>query len=803
MIEDLIIFCLRFLLEDIDHLLVVTGLEYNRACTMGRRSSMWLWQCFLAVLYYWSCGHLSLATDDTITNNNNNNNNNKFHTQNQKRENHRGYILIDKVPPNPQILQNHLRHHKPQASSLFLDATNKIDTNPVVSTPEQSPTSTLTSSITDMTPIPPGPTTSALFSASPIARHTNKEAIRMSIKKHSSASTTSTSSSDGKKIKPIKKKLPNSAGTPVSSVREYSYDFTHQQRKKHVRASHLRKNTSNKPYYSGRPIDFLREYGMYYRLFDQFFNTSMESVIAEKVVGGLMGGFDGTWHGSSGIETTHATRDYSLLSTKLDTTAKLMNTSHYELNFEYVTPIHDVEIIRFNNRFRFGDDINDRFMTIGFDVDPWLETTEDGKYYIYFVGLQTGLPLANYTCDFSYPEVVQSVVEIEYNTINVYDMVTKNNIIRCSLPPTIVQAVNHRLPHIVLNFTQHIMVDVNITTTSTYGSMTTTIQELQSRTLLWDITLSPSHYLDKRNFHYSLQTMVDNLEDPMLHEWLVYNIMLGVDHFYIYYNAVTSVGIKDTSKLRPFLDANIVTLIYYPYHHTVHFNCIQHSGLNSHLRNYGGYNRWVGYWDVDEYFLPSEEILEQLGHNNTSNNATHNSLLRHLVYTFATHSTSAIIFNSMEMECEPEVASYNYYNGGNNVLEVHVDIFNTSITTVHSDAVVASKKRVAVTTHCPREGFVFLESQKGHGKMLIRPSVVYELSSPHRLNQDNIVWTTPDNTGLIRHFNRFRYTAVLVARKHYNVELIESRDTLRSFTLLQLKELLGVSGRKVTALPAL
>jgi len=53
-----------------------------------------------------------------------------------------------------------------------------------------------------------------------------------------------------------------------------------------------------------------------------------------------------------------------------------------------------------------------------------------------------------------------------------------------------------------------------------------------------------------------------------------YNILLGVEHFYVYYNAhsVLHDPKLEQSQLKSFLAANPITLVYFPFLHTVRFN---------------------------------------------------------------------------------------------------------------------------------------------------------------------------------------------------------------------------------------
>ena len=72
--------------------------------------------------------------------------------------------------------------------------------------------------------------------------------------------------------------------------------------------------------------------------------------------------------------------------------------------------------------------------------------------------------------------------------------------------------------------------------------------------------------------------MVDQLDSPQLIQWLVYHIPLEVEHFnlfdlrkvYIQRNGFDKACVEEwnlviNSKVRLFLDANLVTLVYFPF----------------------------------------------------------------------------------------------------------------------------------------------------------------------------------------------------------------------------------------------
>lgn len=531
-----------------------------------------------------------------------------------------------------------------------------------------------------------------------------------------------------------------------------------------------------KGFYQGSAIDFLREYGMYYGLFGQFFDTH-DKIHAHKVSKGA-GGFAGRWHANDSISSSYLTRDYTKFHLWNDVKSNV-DESLLSLRFAYVNRIEDEKIVRFNNRFRYGLGINDRFLSIGLDLDPWTEAVSSGQVFVYFIGYENALPKANYSCVFHYPGNATSKVEVDYVIFDVLNKPTKNNLIRCPLPKIVVDALDESVHKIAVSFTQNLWVEESRTIFGPYHTYNETKVMIEyNRTLLSQVSIFRTHPLDKRLFGYTIQTMLDNLEDPMVNEWLVYNILLGVEHFYIYYNSKVSTYNLQRSNLRPFLDANIVTLIYFPYQHTEHFNAVQHVALNSHLHLFGGYTEWVGYWDVDEFYLPSPDIIEKLYNKEMSI-----CLICHVAALLSNDRAPAIMFDSIEMDCDGELSKENFFHGGNNIPLASSNNFKY-------------QGRVAVSTHCDREGFLFREMTHGHGKMLVRPAAIKYITSPHRLNHYWTVWTTAVQGGVMRHFDRFRNTLLAIKRGEFDARNITKSKELKRFTLYLLQNLAGVMSAK-------
>lgn len=344
---------------------------------------------------------------------------------------------------------------------------------------------------------------------------------------------------------------------------------------------------------------------------------------------------------------------------------------------------------------------------------------------------------------------------------------TLNSIIRCPVPWSLVTSIGDRDPDTV-------QVTLDLVRTPRNGK--------ESEFLLKEITIPRMHSLHRRRYKHVAQTMVEVLDDVMVVEWLVYNIMLGMEHFYVYYNAKATDLHVEKSLLKPFLDANIITLIYYPYLHTVHFNAVQHAALNAFLRTYGRYTEWVGFWDIDEFFLPAKTYLPYM---QSPPRAYDKPILPALTKRLAGGTEPGIMFDTLDMDCAE--GSNNFYQGGDNLQmppsSTPVGVKNVTSLTI---------SREAVSTHCLRTGFYFHELSHGHGKMLLRTSQINYVMSPHRLNHYYIVWTDGNSGGLIRHFNRFRNTAGRIGAGMFSKAQIGSDTSLQDFTFISLRSMLGI-----------
>ena len=90
-------------------------------------------------------------------------------------------------------------------------------------------------------------------------------------------------------------------------------------------------------------------------------------------------------------------------------------------------------------------------------------------------------------------------------------------------------------------------------------------------------------------------------EAPYLYEWIVYHLLIGVDHFYLY-NHFSKDGFLEV--LQPFIDRGIVTLNHITNSKTSQPKFI---GTRECIQNYKNESQWIAFIDLDEFItLPDE-----------------------------------------------------------------------------------------------------------------------------------------------------------------------------------------------------
>ena len=173
--------------------------------------------------------------------------------------------------------------------------------------------------------------------------------------------------------------------------------------------------------------------------------------------------------------------------------------------------------------------------------------------------------------------------------------------------------------------------------------------------------------------------MTNRVTDPLLVEWLVYYLLAGVEHFYLFDNSPTSKhhnneggNLDPLRLLRPFLDAELVTLISLPYMAEKHWDAIQSASAQISLQQFGKqcfyfdpvatpsisiplyvghYSEWMGLFDQDEFLLPMSPLEKRQG------DFTDSTFLAEVLQPLKVVANSngvlvdTILFDTLEMSC--------------------------------------------------------------------------------------------------------------------------------------------------------
>ena len=99
---------------------------------------------------------------------------------------------------------------------------------------------------------------------------------------------------------------------------------------------------------------------------------------------------------------------------------------------------------------------------------------------------------------------------------------------------------------------------------------------------------------EDRKYGVSICAIFKN-ESPYLKEWIEYNHIVGIDHFFLYNNNSEDDYI---SVLQPYIDNGIVTLCQWP-HNQKQMECYMDC-----IENYSSETQWLGFIDIDEFIVP-------------------------------------------------------------------------------------------------------------------------------------------------------------------------------------------------------
>ncbi len=558
----------------------------------------------------------------------------------------------------------------------------------------------------------------------------------------------------------------------------------------------------HKPYFVGNAIDFVLNYGHEYLLFDPFLNktsTSTNDFNKETKLRNHYFVHNHTAHYLLGRAQTALNPEYSLWS-------------HY--SFHGISDIPK-DLLEANNKFRFGHGTNDRFTDIFISEDPWNHQYESqlgghyptmhhyndkllsramstipvdepsgyydfatgikslarrfnaagpkdvqrmlltyanlkkkGREFVHFVGLRPGwLPdpweseiqsipdrtdLDKAICEFKYPYEAKRPLQIVGNWT-----------LGCEIPFDITSQIAKE--HLAEQHSVMLKFDLII----------------GNEVALKQVQLERIHAIDRRQFNYTVCTMVDDINSPLLLQWLTYHSLLGIEHFYIFDNSKMinhSSAYLWESRIRPYLDANIVTLIHFPFipSTNISWNSIQEHSFYTAIQKYGIYSKWMGFFDIDEYFGLDEKRWPNFSKDPLNYLRTIPNVINE-IWGFAGYDdrVPAIVFDTIEMGC-------NVYSENDH----------------RRDEVPERFERVAWSRYCTYSGFKFSQNPRaretvgyGHGKLFVRPQRLLEpyiigIMQPHQIDSVYTLFPPEKNTKqssssssypLFYHFDNFHY----------------------------------------------
>lgn len=100
--------------------------------------------------------------------------------------------------------------------------------------------------------------------------------------------------------------------------------------------------------------------------------------------------------------------------------------------------------------------------------------------------------------------------------------------------------------------------------------------------------------LTQKKYSVSVCSIFKN-EAPYLREWIEFNHIVGIDHFYLYNNNSED---DYLSVLQPYIELGLVTLIDWP-HNQKQMECYM-----ACINEYASKTKWLGFIDIDEFVVP-------------------------------------------------------------------------------------------------------------------------------------------------------------------------------------------------------
>ena len=108
------------------------------------------------------------------------------------------------------------------------------------------------------------------------------------------------------------------------------------------------------------------------------------------------------------------------------------------------------------------------------------------------------------------------------------------------------------------------------------------------------ILISVKPKIKEKKYNVSICAIFKN-ESRYLREWIEFNYLVGIDHFYMYNNNSEDDYLK---VLQPYIDAGIVTLVQWPY------NQMQMESYKDCIDKFSSETKWLGFIDIDEFIVP-------------------------------------------------------------------------------------------------------------------------------------------------------------------------------------------------------
>lgn len=100
--------------------------------------------------------------------------------------------------------------------------------------------------------------------------------------------------------------------------------------------------------------------------------------------------------------------------------------------------------------------------------------------------------------------------------------------------------------------------------------------------------------IEEKRYNVSICAIFKN-EEPYLKEWIEFNHLVGIEHFYMYNNNSDD---DYMSVLKSYIDKGLVTLIDWPH------NQKQMEAYKDCIDKFAPESKWLGFIDIDEFIVP-------------------------------------------------------------------------------------------------------------------------------------------------------------------------------------------------------